>query len=114
MRPTLCLATCCLLFLVLCFMPGVTFGDCPNCDVTYPPMQGSGTVNGLTQINLYINPSWNIDGNGQSISGTNSNIWNAVVGYHDQNVNLDGATEMWNDARSGSNRIPFQLVSPLT
>lgn len=107
MRPILCLTICWVLF--FCLMRNVAFGDCPNCDVSYPPMEGSGTVNQLTQINLWISPGWNIDSNGQAISGTNSNIWNAIVGYHDQNVNLTGATELWNNARSGSNGIPYQL-----
>lgn len=107
MRLTLCVASCSVLLLL--FLSISTFSACPACDVTYPPQEGSGTVNGRTRVNVYIHSSWNIDGNGQPLSGTNSNIWNAVVGYHDQNVNLNGATEMWNNATSGSNHINYQL-----
>jgi len=106
MRPTLCVALCCLL---LCIVAIESLSNCPHCDVSIPPQEGSGQVNGRTRINVYIHSSWNINENGQSISGTNSNIWNAVVGYHDQNVNLNGATEMWNNATSGANHINYFL-----
>jgi hypothetical protein len=71
-------------------------------------MTGSGSgsgPNGTTLVQIYITSSWNIDANGNSIAGTNSNIWNAVVGYHDANVNMNGATEMWNNATSNGNHI---------
>jgi hypothetical protein len=73
-------------------------------------MSGSGTASdGRTLIQIYIESSWNIDSNGASISGTISNIWNGVVGYHDQNVNMNGATEMWNNATSGTNHQPYNF-----
>ena len=107
MRPTICVAVCCLLLLII--VSSNSFATCPSCDVSIPPQEGSGTVNGRTRVNVFIASTWNVDSNGQSQSGTNANIWNAVVGYHDQNVNLNGATEMWNNATSGSNHINYQL-----
>ena len=97
---TLC--TSIAVFLMLCLIGTGVLADCPPCDVAQASMDGSGSApNNRTLANIYIESSWNIDSNGNSISGTNSEIWNAVVGYHDQNVNLTGATEMWNNATSG-------------
>lgn len=97
-------------FLLTCFVGTTNFAECPHCDVSYAPMSGSGTASdGRTLIQIYIESSWNIDSNGNSISGTNSNIWNGIVGYHDQNVNLNGATEMWNNAVSGTNHQPYNF-----
>jgi hypothetical protein len=71
-------------------------------------MDGSGSApDNRTLAQIYIEHSWDIDSNGNSISGTNSEIWNAVVGYHDPNVNLTGATELWNNATSGTNHAPY-------
>lgn len=110
MRLTLCAAIA--VVLILCILSSGVLAACPPCDVSYPSLAGSGAgPQGRTLLQIYIYSSWNIDGNGNSISGTNSNIWNAIVGYHDQNVNLNGATEMWNNATSGSNQIQYIFKS---
>lgn len=86
------------------------YSECPSCDVTYASMVGSGSgPNGKILAQIYIDGSWNVDANGNAISGTNSNIWNAVVGYHDSNVNMNGATEMWNNATSNGNQINYNF-----
>lgn len=98
------------LLIIFVFVVTTTFGECPPCDLAQPSLGGSGTASdNRILLQLHIDSSWNIDANGNSISGTNSNIWNAIVGYHDSNVNMNGATEMWNDAQSGSNQIPYHF-----
>lgn len=107
MKPTRVALT----LLLLAVLVGTTAsGECPPCNVSQPVLEGSGTASdNRILLQLYIDSSWNIDANGNSISGTNSNIWNAIVGYHDSNVNMNGATEMWNNAQSGSNQIPYHF-----
>jgi hypothetical protein len=100
----ICVAT----FLILCLIGNGVLADCPPCDLAQVSMDGSGSApDNRTLAQIYIEHSWDIDSNGNSISGTNSEIWNAVVGYHDPNVNLTGATELWNNATSGTNHAPY-------
>ena len=109
MRPTLRLGICCLLFLVLCFMPGVTFGDCPDAMWVIHQCKEVVLLMALRKSIYIYQPFVEYRWKWSSHLWNKQQQWNAVVGYHDQTVNLNGATEMWNNARSGSNRIPFQL-----
>ena len=98
------------LVILIALVGNTAASECPPCDVSQPNLGGSGTASdSRILLQLYIDSSWNIDASGNSISGTNSNIWNAIVGYHDSNVSLNGATEMWNNASSGSNQIAYHF-----
>ena len=87
-------------------------GECPPCDLSQVSMQGAGSgPDSRTLANLYIDSSWNVDSNGNGISGTNSNIWNAVCagseGSGCSTATGPSAISIWNAASSGSNRIPY-------
>ncbi len=64
-------------------------------------MQGSGSApNDRTLVNIRIADSWNVDSNGNPISGTNANIWNATcagtLGAGCENAQGISAIGMWN------------------
>ena len=87
-------------------------GECPPCDLSQVSMVGSGTApNNRTLAQIYITSSWNIDSNGNSISGTNSNIWNATCagspGEGCSSATGPSAASMWNNTQSGGNSAPY-------
>lgn len=65
-------------------------------------MQGSGSApNNRTLVNIKIGDSWNVDSNGNPISGTNANIWNATCagtsGAGCESAQGVSAAWMWNN-----------------
>jgi hypothetical protein len=100
------------LTITFCLIALPVLGECPPCDVSQPSMSGSGTAsNNRTQINIFIDSSWNVDSNGNAISGTNSNVWNATCagspGEGCINAQGPSAAAMWNNTQSGGNTVPF-------
>jgi hypothetical protein len=84
---------------------------CPPCHYDYPPPTGHGTADdGRIRLNVYIDPSWQIDANGTPTPNiTNVNVWNAVNGC-DGCQNL-GAINSWNAATAlDGQRTPYKLV----
>lgn len=96
------------LVLALCLTTvDISGQQCPPCNPTQPPMQGSGSApNNRILVNIRIADSWNVDSNGNSISGTNANIWNATCagspGAGCENAQGVSAAWLWNNTL-GSN-----------
>jgi hypothetical protein len=102
---------CCLIFPVPVFSQQISFG-CPPCYFDYAPPTSHGVADdGRIRINVYIDPSWQIDGSGNNTPNvTNVNVWNAVNGC--TGCPNQGAIKSWNTATApdGQSRIPYKLV----
>jgi hypothetical protein len=80
-------------------------------------MEGSGAApNNRTLAQITIADSWNVDSNGNQISGTNANIWNATCagtpGTGCEDAQGISAAWLWNNAVGNSGQYPpyfFQL-----
>jgi hypothetical protein len=86
-------------------------GGCPPCFFDYPPRTGHGAASdGRIKINVYIDPSWNIDANGNTTPGsTNPNVWNGVNGC--QGCPNQGAMQAWDTATGpdGVSLVPYNM-----
>ena len=97
------------LLLVLAFLP-VSYAEvCPPCfyNQSRPNTSGHGTsADGRPKVFIQIDSTWNVNNSGNTQSGTNANIWNAVAGC--QGCSSQGAAAQWNTAVGANNsRAPF-------
>jgi hypothetical protein len=84
---------------------------CPPCYFDHIPTNHGTADDGRIRLNVYIDPSWQIDANGTPTPNiTNVNVWNAVNGC--DGCPYQGAMTVWNNStESGTGaKIPYKFV----